>query len=411
MYVQLGILMSVAIFFLAGMHILVIPLLKKHTENISLLPLSWGTGILFIVALIAQQVASYFFQRPIIDMSDLGILLWTATGLSIMPLLYGKTLKLQSLCLLTLCFIGTFAIPLSSLGLSNFLYEIVIRLLLAGGWTFFILTCTEIDRVPLEGFILNMAFFLLFLLMSIDTFSILPSNLFPFLTTVLTLILLTLFLFRRLSFFWMSFPMVYVVTFLAGYFFCRLAIMPNGAYVAIMLGYPLMETLIALAINIYLYRRILPLSVPFLTERAFNLNLAPKKIFQKVFYAMIITGLIGLLGMRSSMNYFGVSFIMAIIILYSLFIGFTHNMTKVSLKTVGNDVKNGWQALYNEVKTFSSQQFGDQDNTMSNSNGNRATTDNETQAETDLTQTPLSVPVKDKKSNKKNKKQHRRSTK
>lgn len=411
MYVQLGILISVGIFFLAGFHSLVLPFLRKHTENISLLPLSWGTSILFVIALIAQQVASYAFQRPMLDMSDLGILLWTATGLSIMPLLYGKTLKLQSLCLLTLCFIGTFAIPISALGLSNFLYEIIIRLLLAGGWTFFILMCTEIDRVPIEGFILNMAFFLLFLLMSIDIFSILPSNLFPFLTTVLTLILLTLFVFRRLNFFWMSFPMVFVVTFLAGYFFCRLAIMPNGAYVAIMLGYPIMETLIAIAINIYLYRRILPLSVPFLTERAFNLNLAPKKIFQKVFYAMVITGLIGLLGMRSSMNYFGVSFVMAIIILYSLLIGFTHNATKVSLKSVGNDVKNGWQTLYNEFKTFSLRQLGDQDNNVSSSNENMIPPENKATAETDAIQTSSAVPVKNKRLNKRNKKQNRRLVK
>ena len=356
MYIQLGILFSVSVFFLVSIERFLIPLLKKKTENISLLPLSWGTAAFFIIALILQQVVSVLTHTPALNVSDWSILLLPAAGIAVMPFLYGKTLTLQSFCIFVLCLAGTCFLPIP-FHISTLWGDVFTRLMLAGGWTFFILICTELDRVPIEGFILNMAFFLLFLLLSIHVFSAFPSEVFPFLITILTLVLLTLFLFRRRGFFWLSFPMIFTTMFIAGYFFCRLAVMPNGAYVLIMLGYPIMETIIALALNLYLYRRLFPITVPFLTERAFGLKLPPKKVFQKVFYALILTELIGLLGLYSSLHYFGISFVMAIILLYGLFIGFTRDMTKVSLKNVGKDVKNGWLVLWNEFKTVSVKQL------------------------------------------------------
>lgn len=226
------------------------------------------------------------------------------------------------------------------------------RIILAGVWTFFILFFTEIDRVPMESYILSMAFFLLFLLMSVGIFGIFPLGMFPFFATVLTLILISLILFKKVGFFWMGFPMIFAVTFIVGYFFMRLAVMPNGVYVLIMLGYPMMESVIAVGLNLYRYRQLFPLQVPFLTERAFGLQLSPKKVFQKVFYAVLLTGIIGILGMQSSMQYFGVSLAMSVIILYGMFIGFTRNTAKVSFKNLGKDAKNGWQTLVREIKTL-----------------------------------------------------------
>lgn len=352
MYTQLGILLSVGVLFLASVGGFLIPFLRKKTQEVSLLPFSWGCAILFTVALLLQQGVSLWFGVSTLFPKEWAVFFLMLAGLAGMPMLLGKSLVKQSACLFALCFMALFILPSPLFGLTAWWSDALVRVMLAGVWTFFILLFTETDRVPMESYILSMAFFLLFLLMSIGIFGIFPVGLFSFFATVLTLILVSLILYKKVGFFWMGFPMIFAVMFIAGYFFMRLAVMPNGAYVLIMLGYPIMEGVIAGALNLYRYRQLFPLQVPFLTERAFSLQLSVKKVFQKVFYAILLTGIIGMLGMQSSMQYFGVSLAMAVIILYGLFIGFTRNPTKVSFKNLGKDAQNGWRTLMQEIKTF-----------------------------------------------------------
>ncbi len=347
--VQLGVLLSAGVFFLAALSGLIVPFFTKRTDEYTLLPLSWGVGLLFIVTLVSVQLCGSVFGLAVVPLDFQLIILLSGVGLLLMPLLVRYSFKLKCLTLLLLCGVGTLVLPFELFGIGSIWGVVGIRIIIALCWALFILVCGELDRVPIEGFVLNMGFFLLFLVMSMGLFGILPQSVFNLCMQILTLLLVLLLIFKRNTFIWLGFPMVFVLTYIAGYIFTRLAVSPNGAFVLIMLLYPITETIRTIVMNVYHYKRFFPITYPFITEQAFARGLPVTSVLQKVFYVMLITGLVGTFGLRSSLEYWPVSMLMGLLVVYGMYIYMIRMASKVSLKSVKNDVKMGCTTLWKEI--------------------------------------------------------------
>ncbi len=361
---QFGLSFGSIVFFLICVIGVVIPLWKRKSENLLLISLSWGVSLALLVSVfIAQIVAPYLFV-PTVPPEFQYILLLSIGVVLIMPILFGSSLKWQCLFLYLFCCLGTIALPDTLFGFSDVWHVTGIRLFLAAIWTFLILTVVELDRVPLEGFVLSMAYFLLFLLMSTGVLNILPESMFNVFVQTLTIILLVLLIYKRYTFVWLGFPMMFVLFFISGYVFCRLAVTFTWPYVLIMLSYPLAEGFAALGLNIYHHRRALPILVPLIPERGFAIGVSFKTVVLRIFYIVLLTGLIGVLGLRTDIRFFAISVFMTVLVLYAGYLRTMNNQSKVSLRSVKDDAKKGLSVLWQEFKTVPLKQLSENAKTV-----------------------------------------------
>lgn len=171
--VQLGILLSACVFFLAGIGGFLLPFFYKKMKGLPFIPISWAGALFLSVTLFLMQVADSVLLNYRVPIPFICIFFLAAAGIVVMPLLYGKTLKKQSFFIALWCLAGTFLLPLP---IENSIALIGVRCIIAGLWTFFILAYTELDRIPLEGFVLILCLFLMFLLFTTPIFPFYPPN-------------------------------------------------------------------------------------------------------------------------------------------------------------------------------------------------------------------------------------------
>ncbi len=348
---QFGLSLASVLFFLAGTIGVVVPLWKRKSEKMLLIALSWGVSLMLLASVILAQVGAYFLGLPLITPELQYILLLTAGGVLVMPFLFKWTMKWQCLFLFIFCFLGTIGLPDVLFGVTDIWGVTGIRLLFAAIWMSLILTFVELDRVPVEGFVFSMGYFLLFLLMSTGMLNVLPDGLFDVCVQILTMLLFVLLIYKKYTFVWLGFPMVFALMFLASYLFCHLAVTPNGPYVLIILSYPFVEAFAAIGLNVYQNHRIFPVLVPLAAERALMAGVSLRTVILRIFYIILLTGILGVLGLRTNMQFFAVSLFMTVLIMYASYLRMVNNMPKVSLRSVKDDAKNGISALWQEIKT------------------------------------------------------------
>ncbi len=350
--VHFGVLLAGVIFFIITTVGVVVPLWQKKSKDLLLISLSWGISIAFLASIALTQIISFFLPIPPIMPEFQYVALLTGVGVIIMPKLFGYPLKWQCSVIYLLCFLGTLVFPETLFGVSSTWGVIGIKLLIAALWTGLILTFVELDRVPVEGFVLTTAYFLLLLFMATGMLGILPDDLFGSFMQILSFVLLTLVIYKKNSFVWLGFPMMFALMFIAGFFLCRLAVTPAGGFVLIMLSYPLVEAILAIGLNLYRNHRIFPITIPLMAERGIIAGIPVKTVVLRIFYIILLTGIIGVLGLRTSMRYFPISIFMAALVMYGTYIRLTRNTAKVSLRSITKDAKMGMSTLWQEVKTL-----------------------------------------------------------
>ncbi len=352
--IQTGIWLIVAVLFFVSARYFFVPLLLKKYEHVSVMGVSWGVSILFALSLVLEQGLSSAFGLPILPPSYLFLLVLIGVGLCTMPILYKRPFWLQFGLLGLICFAGTFALPETLYGISNPIGVMVIRVVLAVAWAFFMMLYTEFDRVPIKGFVVNIVACLLFLLMSSKVFGLLPEACFSFWVMMLMLLLVVWFVYRKFVVLSLGFPLVFIMTFISGFLWIQLSLMPQGVFVLIMMAYPIFEALRTIPANIYRHRFVFPIGEMFLTERALSLQISPKFVLKRVFYIMLLTGIMGIFGMFGSVRYLGVTLLFAILVLYQMYLSLSRVQSKVTLKSLKKDATMGVKELWREVKNVAS---------------------------------------------------------
>ncbi len=352
--IQTGIWLTVAVLFFVCSRFLLLPVLLKKCKSISLMGISWGISLLFVLFVVLEQGIAYLFGLSVISPEHIYILALTGIGILLMPMLYLRPFGVQFCVLSFICFLGTLALPNTLYGLSNTAGVFVVRMGLAVVWAFFIMLYTEFDRVPIKGFLINIVICLLFLLMSGSMFGLLPDSFFSFWVTILMLLLVLWFIYRKYVFLNLGFPIIFALMYMSGFLFIQLSLMPQGICVLVMLAYPVWEVLRTVFLNIYRRHCVFPIGEMFLSERALALGISPKFILRRIFYVLFLTGVMGIFGMFGSLRYLGVISFFVVLILYQLTISLTRPQSKVTLKSLGKDATMGMKELWREMKNTSS---------------------------------------------------------
>lgn len=342
----IGILLFAGLLLYAGVRFLLFPSL---TENRATPPVTWSWIIacLFLSTLFGihcfYYIAGYFFLPP--DGSVLfsgNIILYLITGtvaLLLMPFLQNKSLFVQVTVIFAFCFVGSTLVS-APVGINALLFQALFALV----WTGIILLNTVLDRIPLISFVTNSSVMLVLALASSSFFQILPMSLLWLYLSALFLHLVIFLFMKKADLPFEFFPIVFLLNWIIGYAFLTFASQGNIVYSPIFFGYSLMELCVAVLTRLFGKKAV----VLFAVEQAFIRRAPVKIVIKKVFYTVILLGIIALAGIKTNqitLKYCSVVYGMAMIVLYNFYWSLTRNMTKVTLRSTVKDMIMGFKSL------------------------------------------------------------------
>ncbi|MBQ3116917.1 MAG: hypothetical protein IJC11_01160 [Alphaproteobacteria bacterium] len=349
-YMLIGILLGISGFFFIGVKGLLLPILNKKAPETSVLTFSWIVSGLFLLSLLLANISFFVGTKIMIPPYLQTILLLSGGALLSMPFLFQKSLKIQLPILFLFCFIGTVLIPLNDSIWTSEIGQWSFRFIGAGSWMLFLLMNTTLDRIPLFTYITNTALFII-LAISATTFIPLLSPVFFYLFFMLMVLnMITFYIFQKNNILIYTFPLSFLLNWIVGFVLLLIAASGKIAYIPIIFGYNMMEIMIAIGINVYLYRRLFPIMVPFIVEKAFADNLPIKKIIKKVFYTSLLLGFLGIFGIYSDKALVFPTYVLAFIVLINAYMSFSNSLEKPTIRGLFKDITAGVKTLSVEMK-------------------------------------------------------------
>ena len=353
-----GILLCISLFFFGSVRGIILPRILKKNPETQIITFSWITGIVFLTSLIISNYA--FFLLNQITINPLFVLFLFLGGFAflIMPYLVTKATKWQILTLFLFCLGGTFLIPPPS---GEFLTPINIAIRVGGAlfWCAIILMNTVLDRIPLFSYITNTTAFIILALACTSFANIVPYPYFYSFILIIILNMLLFYILKKLGILIYTFPIVFLLNWLIGYILLHFMYTIQVVYIPIFFSFGMMEILMAIGVNFYTQKRFFPVTVSFVTERAFELNIPLKNIVKKIFYTTFVIMFLAMIaikvsGTKSSVLY---TYIITLIVLSSSYRVLSGKSEGTSLWSALKDVKTGMGVLKSEMTTFFSQKL------------------------------------------------------
>ena len=286
-------------------------------------------------------------------------IIFLASAGSILTAVFQNNKKISFCFTVLLCATGLFLLPEGiTLSYTNF-QDILFKFISLISWIFFIWMMHQFDRIPLFSFSVFSVLFLTASIMCTNIFPFLPALFQPLCLLALTTITLNSFLFKNRGIFCLGPSFIFFISYIIGYFGYCLSANGLSAGIPIFIAYELMEILLAIGTNIFLYHKLSPIQTPFFIEKVFskgiNLTKAMRKIFSiNFFFAML--GLLTTYTIQKNVTIFNINnmFFMygcTIILLFNIYLTF-HNWgkTNAELKNLFKDIKNGLATLKDEFK-------------------------------------------------------------
>ncbi len=255
-----------------------------------------------------------------------------------------------------LCLLGTFLTPNGlELTLTNFAIQCCAALL----WITFIYMMQQLDRIFLFSFTVFSVFFLVSSLMCSNIFPFLNSS-FQFLCFSLLILLVSItFWLKKKGLFLQGPASVFFLSYIIGYFGYCLGITGKASVLPIFIAYELLEIILALATNLYLYHKITPIQVPFLIEKAYmtqkNISNAVKKVFSISFFFSMLA-LLSAYTIHKNISVMGlkniyVMYAFTAVLLFQTYIVFkTWGEPKTEFKNLFKDLKSELKRVHSELK-------------------------------------------------------------
>ena len=351
-----GILLVISLFFYGSVKWFILPRILKKKPDTQIITFSWITGIIFLISL---GVLNFVFSVANLSVADpffVSFLFLTGFAFLLMPFLLKKDTKWQILVLFLLCLGATFLIPPPS---GEFITPVNVAIRFGGAlfWCIIILINTVLDRIPLFSYITNTCAFVILSLSCATFVGIVPYTYF---CSFILIILLNMFVFciyRKTGILVYTFPLVFLFNLIIGYVLLHFMYTVQAVYIPLFFGFSLMEILVAIGINLYTYRRLFPVTVSFVTEKAFELNIPLKSIVKKLFYTTFVIMFLSMLAIKVAEIKTSVLYIylIALVVLYSSYRLLSGKSESTSVWAALKDVKEGMGVLKNELSTVVSQ--------------------------------------------------------
>ncbi len=220
----------------------------------------------------------------------------------------------------------------------------------AGLWAGFVLMMTLFDRVILVAFLALSALIIGVVLSSSMAFPLFPDIFNVAFLVLLFLLLGLVYYLKNNGCYILGKPALFFVSYLIGYMGVVLAASGRGRFVPIFVSYELFELVIAMGTNFWLYKRFFPLETPLMVETALMKNIAPGKLLRSVFWWCLLFVLLGMVSSASLGGYLVAPYVCAGLFLSLVYIRLKDwGKPKVKYKDLFSDLKNGFQALKNDM--------------------------------------------------------------
>lgn len=350
-FIHLCALLFVGLFFGGCMKGIFIPFLKKRFQPIPPFLLVLVCSFVAGLTLLSGNLFLYL-AGVTIEFGGFQVLsLLSFIGISASWIFFTKPV-FYWFCIWVLCFIGAFLLPSGVSFLSDPLIGVFYCFIASVFWVMFIGMMTVLDRIPLFSFLSFVALYLGGAFISADFLQTLPAAFHnPFIFSLVLFVCITYFL-KKEDVFSFGKPLVFLFSYLIGFAGVCLAAMGKTIYLPVFIGYELMEITLALLINFYLYRRFVPIQVPFLAEKALMKNVLVSKVLQKIFMFCFVLASLAALCVYGSGNYVLLAYIFLVIILYNAYLNLSSwGEEKVRFRDIFKDVKAGVLALKKQMMT------------------------------------------------------------
>ncbi|MBQ8250927.1 MAG: hypothetical protein IJY92_03325 [Alphaproteobacteria bacterium] len=243
------------------------------------------------------------------------------------------------------CGVGLFLTPFSfEMSVTAFAYKGLALVL----WVAFIYMMQQFDRIFLFSFSVFSVLFLTASLMTSSVFPLLPIG-FQFLClSILVVLGMMTFLWKKIGIFLQGSSFVFFMAYIIGYFGYYLATTGEGSALPIFIAYELLEITIALGANFYLYRKLTPIEVPFLIEKALMTGKEVGKVIKKIFSISFFFAMLALISayiLRKDISVMGIKniqvmYLFAGILLFQVYLVLTSwGQPKVEFKNLFKDIK------------------------------------------------------------------------
>ncbi len=243
------------------------------------------------------------------------------------------------------CGVGLLLTPFSfEFGFLAFLYKALALIL----WVAFIYMMQQFDRVFLFSFSVFSVLFLTVSLMTSSVFPLLNSG-FQFMAlSILVVLGMMAFLWKKIGIFLQGPSFVFFMAYIIGYIGYYLAMAGEAIVLPIFIAYELLEIMLALCMNFYLHRKLLPIEVPFLIEKAIMTGKDVGKVIKKIFSISFFFAMLALISayiLRKNISVMGIQniqvmYLFAVILLFQTYLVLTTwGQPKVEFKNLFKDIK------------------------------------------------------------------------
>lgn len=350
------IILLISLFFYGSVKWFILPRILKKNPDTQIITFSWITGI---VCLISLGVLNFVFSAVNLSVTYplfVGFLFLTGFAFLLMPFLLKKDTKWQILVLFLLCLSGTFLIPPPS---GEFITPANTAIRFGGAlfWCSIILINTVLDRIPLFSYITNTCAFVILSLSCATFVGIVPYTYFYSFILIILLNMFVFCIYRKTGILVYTFPLVFLFNWIIGYVLLHFMYTVQAVYIPLFFSFSLMEILVAVGINLYTNKRLFPITISFVTEKAFELNLPLKSIVKKLFYTTFVIMFLSMLAIKVAEIKMSVLYIymIAFVVLYSSYRLLSGQSESTSFWGALKDVKTGMGVLANELSTVVSQ--------------------------------------------------------
>ncbi len=362
MQFELGIFLF-ELFVLIGSIKLIFPLLiLKKKKDISIADFL-NLAALLIGSLVVSGCFTSFLIESKNGLVPTLVALMASVG-SFLFYRYKKNNLYAVLITVLFCAIGVFLLPYHAPIQNLTLVEILSKIAAVCWWTLFIFMMQKLDRVPFFSFSSFSSLFIIISFMS-SVFFLFFSPVFSLLCfSALGLASINALLLKKQNIMWFGPTLCFFLSYIAGYFGVYLSALGFAKILPIFIAFALLEIILAFSINFMKEKKLLPLTTPFLVERAYQSGKNIAKAVKKLFWTCFFFAGLGFVFiyvehkaplLNSTDGLFVILIVTGILLLNSYIVFSSWGQEKKEFKNIFKDIKKELNSLSEEIKESTKQ--------------------------------------------------------
>ena len=356
MQFELGIFLVELLVLIASIKLIFPLLILKKNKDISVADFLNYVSLL-IGTLVVGGCLTGFILEPAITYVPALVALMALTG-SFLFYRVKKNPKLSVLATIIFCFFGVFLLP-NSAHVQDFTCVAVLSKIVAiCFWTLFIFMMQKLDRVPFFSFSAFSALMIIIAFMCSPFFMLFDPSFSILCFSTLGLFGVSSLILKKQNVMWFGSTLSFFLAYLSGYFGVYLGALGYAKIIPIFIAFPLMEIILAFSINFIKEKKFLPLTTPFLIEKAYTTGKHVTKAVKKLFWTCFFFAGLGFVfiyiagknsGLDSQNHLLVILIVTAILLLNSYIVFSSWGQEKKEFKNLFKDIKTELNSLSKEI--------------------------------------------------------------